>query len=407
VWIVLVAFRLFDSELGIMMKAPFMACSVALIIAPAWAIQVPSYLEARRHGYDNQFVMQYAAYYGMIAKYLHLPRRLFLLPLTHDERVHPRLPAQTQAPLASSTQKASVFQIGAKDAGNLARRPLRDIWKQHHWEKRTLPLLTYAPFVSLGLLLIWASIDWLARLRSKQSKPGSDLLKTGALVGSALTVFPQFFLFRPDMGHLSEFMPGCLVAMACGGCLIARGVRRPVTKASAPALVAVALLLLHAGIYISYAMPQRYAGTIAARAGRNKLFKAENGVSVYVNDEEFEGLSGMQKAIQSNSKPGDYVVCYPYAPGINFMTNRPTYEHWLYVDNVAKPTNWEEIAIANFRGKKPAAIVISDWSINRTPESMFSNWAPNAKRYIEENYREQGTYLKNTVYTRKAVSVGS
>jgi hypothetical protein len=160
------------------------------------------------------------------------------------------------------------------------------------------------------------------------------------------------------------------------------------------------LLLLHAGIYIGFALPERYAGTIAARKGRNKLFQAENGVSVYVTREEFDGLTAIAKTIREHSKPGEFVVCYPYAPGVNFMTNRPTYEHWLYVDNGAHPVTWETDTIAGFREKKPAAIVISDWNINRSEASLFSHWAAKVKGYIDAHYHERGTWLKHTVYTR-------
>ena len=43
----------------------------------------------------------------------------------------------------------------------------------------------------------------------------TDSLALLVTTGSALTLFPQYFFFRPDTPHLSEFMAPFLVAMAC------------------------------------------------------------------------------------------------------------------------------------------------------------------------------------------------
>jgi hypothetical protein len=295
------------------------------------------------------------------------------------------------------------LSIGKAGNETLRRKPLREIWaRKKKFSKKALPYLTYAPIVSLGALVVWFGLKWLSGVfRPKPDGGKSHPLVVPVLAGAALAAFPQYFMFRPDLSHIAEFMPGCLVAMAVGGFYLGKEITWSFNSKAATSIVIMALLGFHACVYILDAAPYRYAGTMAVRFGRDKLFQAENGVSVFVNKEEFDDMTSMYRIIKGSSRPGEYVVCYPYAPGINFLTNRPTYEGSLYVDNTTRTANWEEKAITKFRDKKPAAIVISDWSINGSDSSMFSHWAPRAKAYIVENYFYRGTFLKNAVYTRE------
>ena len=54
---------------------------------------------------------------------------------------------------------------------------------------------------------------------------------------------------------------------------------------------------------------------------------------VWLKPKEREEIAELCRVIDNYTKPTDYIVCYPYAPTINFMTNRPSYEYNLYVDN--------------------------------------------------------------------------
>src|SRR5207248_2868465 len=104
-------------------------------------------------------------------------------------------------------------------------------------------------------------------------------------------------------------------------------------------------LVAQIAIYGCFAMGHPSAGTIAARAHRHVFFKGDNGVAVYVTPEEYAMLDGTRRAVLANSKPGDFLVCFPYQPGINLMTNRLTYERDLYVDNANRPKNFNQAAI--------------------------------------------------------------
>jgi hypothetical protein len=92
------------------------------------------------------------------------------------------------------------------------------------------------------------------------------------------------------------------------------------------------------------------------------------------------------------------VICYPYAPTVNFMTNRRSYLYNLYVDNATRPVTFDTEAIAAIEQKKPALILINDDPINATESSRFSVWAVTTLAYIKSHYRYLGTYVRNDVY---------
>ena len=73
-----------------------------------------------------------------------------------------------------------------------------------------LLLLTYLPIAALLPLLAWAAFRWLRELRGGDTRTP---LAAFVLVGGSLTMFAQFFFWRPDSPHLSEFGPGYWTAL--------------------------------------------------------------------------------------------------------------------------------------------------------------------------------------------------
>ncbi len=136
------------------------------------------------------------------------------------------------------------------------------------------------------------------------------------------------------------------------------------------------------------------------RKARTYRFRAENGVNVWVSRRESEGLKVLQRLIQTHSKPGEYLVAYPYHPTVNVLADRPTYEKNVYIDNATSRPTWDAEAIARMQKFRPSIVVLSDWDINGTESSRFSVWAEKTKTWIQTNYVYQGTYLDFEVYTR-------
>jgi hypothetical protein len=238
--------------------------------------------------------------------------------------------------------------------------------------------------------------------RARDSLSFTRALAALLALGACLTTFPQYFFFRPDSPHLSEFSPGFWVAVAAS-CLLLAHWRSWAVR------VFVGLIAIHATLYLWRMLPipgvhggDRWTGTIAARLNRTYRFRAANGIDVKVTRRESEGLKELDRLIQLYSKPGDYLVAYPYHPTVNVLADRPTYEKNVYIDNATSRADWDVEAIKRLQHFQPSIVVLSDWDVNGTNESRFSVWAEKTKTWIQTNYTYQGTCLELEVYTRGA-----
>ena len=352
------------------------------VLAP----HVPVYLDAQHRGFDVPFLHQYAEKWRMISQ-----------PFT---RLGKRKPGPVIAPIsAPQTSPESAPAVSAPavkaDKKMLQRASIGDLNKDGQNAGAAFLFLMFAPILVTAVCLTSALIGMVrARDWEERQRPLAVL----ALIGGALTVFPQFFFFRPDVPHLSEFMPGFLAASVAGAALL---------WASSPRWLRLGLavfLAVHTAVYVWRVLPDRWAGTSAIRKKRTQFFAAENGVNVYVSSRELKGLTAIQRLIREHSQPTDYVVCYPYSPGINLLTNRRTYEKNVYVDNAMRTTNWDTEAIARFEKFRPAVIVLSDWDINGSESSRFSVWAVKTKTWVQTHYIFQGAYIAGSdtfeIYTR-------
>jgi hypothetical protein len=305
---------------------------------------------------------------------------------------------------APSSSAAAIVTTPVADKKTLQRASLRDLFREGQNAGPAFLFLMYAPVLTILIFVPWGLAAFIRGLRGRDAAEQQRGLAVLVLMGGALSTFPQFFFFRPDVPHLSEFMPGYLTASAAAAGLLWAGAktwrnwRTPFTL----------FLLAITVVYLVRVLPDRWAGTWTIRKKRPKFFTAENGVNVYVSTREFTGLTAIQKFLREHApKPADYIVCYPYSPGINLLANRPTYERNVYVDNVTRTTNWDADAIARFEKFQPAVIVLSDWDINGSESSRFSVWAAKAKTWIQSNYVHQGTYIAGSdafeIYTRTAI----
>ena len=324
--------------------------------------------------YHRHFLRQFADQYPKVAS-------LILAPV---------LPHSSQKVIENHEQTAfahgptSTTTGDEKSPGNIAppsllhRRAFREIFsKSHTLEMRLLAFLTYIPPLLIGALF-FAGLY----LRVSKRFELDRWLLFSALLGGSLTVFPQFFLFRPDLPHLIGFMSGGLVALTSAGWLLwsSQGKGRLSTALfAAIALVTICYLLL--------TVPNRYGGTIAIRMNRDTNFRGANGVDVFLTKAEFEDVNTLFSTTIWNSTKKDYVVCYPYLPGVNFITARPTFQNNLYIDNVTQSQDWQQTEIAKIRKFRPAVVVLDDWAINGTDDSRFSHWATELTKFIESRYR--------------------
>ncbi len=298
----------------------------------------------------------------------------------------------------------------------LRPKTLADLKTVTNDQERALILLRYIPLFILVPLAIWAFFASLLAWRSNElgamNRPAAALLA----IGGALTIFPQYFFWRSDSPHISEFMPGYWVAGFAAAILLGwSDLRRTTWVARTFAVLFLLALAAHASLYLWRMLPDRWTGTIAAwgtfqrkghgpwewKARNNTLFHGENGVNVYVSKKEFTALEELKSLVDAHSgSPNDYLIAYPYHPQINLLCDRRTYEKNVYVDNATCGRGWNEAAIARIQKNRPNVIVLSDWAINGTEDSRFSVWAEKTKTWIQTNYLLQTKLLEFEIYTR-------
>ncbi len=361
-WAGLVFLRLFDVRTGRNRLADAFA-TLAILGAMFVVTHTPVYLVARAGGYAPEFVRQYIGW----ADYLR---------------------GQAGALLGVEAAKPTGAGAGQGRARVADRRTLaRMTWAKaktvdpdDQMAARAQYILTYAPLFFYAGLLGWASWSVLAAIFQRRfalDQPASLALL--ALIAS-LAAFPQFFVFRPDRPHLSEFMPGYTVATVCAVWLLGGRAR----------WIVGGLLAGQLALFGWFALDHYSAGTIAARTKIKKtkrvFFEGENGVRVWVHQKEHRELDGVRRTVAAHSQAGDWLVCYPYQPGYNLMCNRPTYERDLYQDNATAPRGWPRQAIARIEERKPAVIIIDNRPINQRESSRFSAWARPAYEHIRAHY---------------------
>lgn len=382
-WFGAIVLRAWQQERPLWFCLRALALGAALVLA----LHAPVYLDAHRRGFAQPFLEQYAnwprSFVQQIEQRLATPHPVPVAPVAESEPAAPAAPGGVVVPERDTLRRKSFADLAG------AKTP----------EMKQFIVLLYAPLLSLGLLTLWASVQLLMAWRRREDAAFQAALGALVLLGAALTDFPQYFFFRPDSPHLSEFSPGFWVAVSGGLLLLATGVRSLPRRLAVGAFTL--LLLAHAGLYLWRMFPDRFTGTIAARKNRTQLFQGENGVRVYVTRHEIDGLRHLQQIVRDHTQREDYLVAWPYHPAVNLLTDRPTYEKNVYVDNAIAEPGWNAHAIARLERYQPAVVVVSDWAINDTEASRFSVWALPTKTWLQTHYVNQGTWLKMEIYTRE------
>ena len=381
-WAGLFALRLFDTRLAArgrwvdtLAAAAVLASGVVLTHAPVYAI-------ARSQGFDRQFVRQYPGWLDFLTKQAGV--------------IGPKAaPAPGAAARKKPPRPANVPPVSR---ATLPRVSWASFVSFQDSDKSALFALTYLPLLTYVGLIGVAAFGALRALLRREFALDHPATLALLLLGGSLTTFPQFFFFRPDRPHLSEFMPGFIAATTCAVMLLSMGLPRVGRLAIA------AFFAAHFCLFGWFALDHYSAGTIAARIttkpNKRMFFEAANGVRVWVPKKDFAKLDGVRRAIVGNARPGEWVVCYPYQPGYNLMTDRPTYERDLYMDNATAPRDWAGKAIARIERKRPAVIVIDERAINVVEFSRFSWWAKPVYEYVRANYHHAGTFDTTEVYAR-------
>ena len=384
---------LLKPEPGFVRRLGSAVIAILILIGTFLAIQGPVYRDAIQRGFGPQFAQQYWVWPSMIrssarqlVRQLTKPRNVPPITPEHSALSNESPSAQTSpspAPV-SHVENDSSSSVSYNDV-SLKRPPLSDILHAPKFKDRVFALLIYLPvpvallFIGWGLFSILSS--WISRSVGCWQSGGILLVSTG----SALVLFPQDFFWRPDMVHLAEFMVPFMVTLVIG-LWLATSAWRNSTSGKRVLLVLIMLsAALDLGLYAIKGWQTDSSGSIAASRKRHLEFAGLNGVRVKLNPQELTRDTLLRDTILRHSKPGDYVVCYPYFPMVNFMTDRPSYEYNLYADNALPPQQFFDQAKLNIERYHPAVIVIGTGKVNDTESSRFQNWASKTYAYIKDH----------------------
>lgn len=339
-------------------------------------VHVPMYHYAEKKGFVVPFVTQYAQWPHMIiSQATHLLKNVAKSKTSSVAYASEPVMAPTASPASPSSP------TGAKS--NLLRPSLdsRDI------RERMTTLNIYLPIICTLLLLLNAALFLLLGKKKKEPRLMHASSVFLIMLGCSLTLFPQYFFWRPDMVHLSEFMVPMTTTLLVALSFVWKMKEKTGRFVQLFLFLFMLLAALDIALYFINGCQSQSTGGIAISQGRTKEFIGANGVRVKLAPHEFEEASAISQSILQHSQPGEYVVCYPYNPEINFMTDRPSYRRDLYSDDMTASANFDQNTIAEIECYQPAVIVVTDWPINGTEHSRFSHWAAETYRYIQSHYQ--------------------
>jgi hypothetical protein len=368
------------------------------------AVHTPFLLHADQRGFGNEFRAQYKNFINLMSHELFREVSITQKNATlkasksRSEEVSAHLPAITQA---SSTAQPSTVTPGTD--GRRARPSLYDAISGKTAFYFTLSI--YFPILSAGLMSLFGFGLLLHSLMMQ-----NELFKKLALLvltttGCALSLFPQYYFFRPDSVHLAEFMVPFYPALACASFAATR-VFQNSKLLRVPALLIILICLLQVFVAFNSLFGREGSGSIRQARGRTAYFHALNGVNFRVSPNELSQWEGIRDAILKNSKSGDYVVTYPYVALLNVLSDRPSYQRKLYADNATETLAFSQRAIQELDKNKPAVVVVNNRDINKNEISRFKNWAAPFYNYLKSQYSLEGVYFGQVeVFVRRSQSI--
>jgi len=382
-WIGVCVARIVADRLALAQRALVVTVSLVMVLSGVALMHAPVVLDAKSRGFYDQFVAQYPAFWKSIG----LNLQIRSTSKTEKMGSAPVTEAKPASQSVATPKPEKQHSWSGEILGRTSWEDVQNAKEKNKSDVMGLFLLTWIPLLSIVWLIIWAVVRWIKAARS-----GSDdttvALASLALIGGSLTMFPQFFFWRPDAPHLSEFGPGFFVALT--GTIILLASKSSLVLRAGTAVV----IVLNVTLYLWRMFPDRWTGTIAARENRETVFEGANGTRLYVSKHEAEWMNAVQDLIRKHSGPKDYLLAYPYHPSFNVIADRPTYEKNVYIDNATAKPGWDKGAIERIKKHQPAVIIIGAWAVNGTEKSRFKNWAETTYQYVRANYSFVGEYDK-------------
>jgi hypothetical protein len=378
-------------------RTRFSTLALAVYAILVFLVHVPVDQFAAQHRFRNEFWSQYGSWKDDVVKNLNAVSGDSAKALFGFTRSAAPKPAAETA----SEKGPQADTDSNNERGTRPRPPISDIFRGSTSGARHFAFLVYYPAAGSLIIILLSVLLYIKGWRTNNPNLNRESFILLIATGSALTLLPQYFLFRPDPPHVSEMMCPFVIAAAIAYDIgwRARSIGAPMIRLVGSCYMVVATI--HIAFYIEYGIKRPSMGSCAIKSRSEVFFKADNGVSGFVSSDKAPEYQALYQSVVDHSTPNDYVVCFPYQPMVNFMTNRRSYLYNLYVDNATAPPKFKEQAIAEIEKYKPAAILIDDVAMNQTPASRFSVWAAPVYAYIKDHYDYAGTELGNEIYLRR------
>jgi hypothetical protein len=382
-------------------RTRFSALALAVYAILIVLVQIPVDQFAAQTGFRNEFRSQYVYWINDVTSYLNTvsngATKVF------GEATSSTGAKAKPAPVPIPKEGSQTDIDSNSDHRTRPRPPISDIFLASSSGARHLAFLIYYPIAGGVIIVVLSTLLFLNGWRTGHPELNREGFVLLIATGSALTLLPQYFLFRPDPPHVSEMMCPFVIAAAIAFHAALPG-RHPGSRTIRFVGVLYTILAtIHIAFYIEYGIKRPSMGSCAIKSRAEVFFKADNGVSGYLPRDKAAEYQALYQTIIDHSAPKDYVVCFPYQPMVNFMTNRRSYLYNLYVDNASAPPKFNEQAIAEIAKYKPAAILIDDVAMNQIPASRFTVWAAPVYQYIKDHYDYAATEAGNEIYLRRRV----
>jgi hypothetical protein len=365
-------------------------------IAAFAAIHAPFVYHAHRQGFGSEFTRQYSQFVNLlrwelereIRKFQPAPRVAKPIAGGASLFVDPPPPA----PAGNATSQPVKPVSADSSAGRRPRPPLLDSFQNGRIS--FFPLSMYFPVFSAFVLALAGGGFFLGGSLCANPLRRQAGLAILATTGCALSLFPQYFFFRPDSVHLAEFMVPFYPALACAAAAASFLLRGGIWQALL-GWVLISTVFLQVIISFNSLFGREGSGSIRISRGKTAMFEAPGGIRFRVKPEELSEWQGLRDALSGSTRDGDFLVTYPYVPLLNVMAQMPSYQFKLYVDNATESRDFADKTIEELRLRQPAAVVVHNRNINQTEFSRFRNWASPVHDFLLKEYVLTGTFFNH------------
>jgi hypothetical protein len=376
----------FVSRLKTVLAGTFLGvCAFAVVHAPFVH-------HAYQRGFGPEFTGQYFHFVNLLRWELQKEMNVSSAP-KKDASLAPVPSLENAKPVVPALSETVKSAVAEPSDGRRQRPPLAD--SIMNGRVSFFPLSLYFPVLVSAMLAALGGLFFLSGVISGSAGIRESGLAILTTTGCALSLFSQFFFFRPDSVHLAEFMVPFYPALACAAAVGIGLIRRGGWIVAWCGGLIVLLIGLQVFVAINALFGREGSGSIRIARGKSALFEAAGGVRFRVKPNEIGDWQNLRDTLVASTRDGDFLVTYPYVPLLNLIAERPSYQTKLYVDNATESPDFPEKTVSELREKQPAVVVLNNRDINNTEISRFKNWAAPVHDFLFQNYVLAGTYFEN------------